>query len=465
MYSSGLASVNVNKSLRLKKARAICLPQPSRPAVTRSPKAYNFAAVKASRTWGRTILTVGLIVVAGPNPTALAQVFPSEPVSFGGGRLTLGGGIAASFSCARTNTPGEGAACAEDTGFFNYTDYEHSALRMMRVYLTGSLKAGERLTLLGELSSENIETIQPYALYLRIKPWSTRAFAMQVGRVPPVFGAFTRRPYPSDNLLIGYPLAYQYLTSLRADALPATADELLRMRGRGWLSSFSLGNTNPEHGVPLVSAARWDTGIEGQVAHELFDIAVSVTNGTLANPLVEDDNGGKQVAGRVAFHPVPGLIAGVSGARGAFFGRWVSGDTGVDASSEYAQTAWGADVEYSLAYFLVRFETIVSDWGLPSIGPPTIDEPLRAVSSFVEGRYKIRPGLYAAARLDHLGFSEITGTGRRDNWDAPLTRIEIGGGYSLQRNLMIKLSVQQNTRETTSRSKATIGAAQVVFWF
>jgi hypothetical protein len=38
--------------------------------------------------------------------------------------------------------------------------------------------------------------------------------------------------------LIGYPLAYQYLTSLRADSLPLNANELIAMRGRGWLSSY-----------------------------------------------------------------------------------------------------------------------------------------------------------------------------------------------------------------------------------
>ena len=65
---------------------------------------------------------------------------------------------------------------------------------------------------------------------------------MQIGRIPPTFGAFTRRAYSRDNPLIGYPLAYQYLTSLRADAVPASADELLRMRGRGWLTEFSIGN-------------------------------------------------------------------------------------------------------------------------------------------------------------------------------------------------------------------------------
>ena len=89
-----------------------------------------------------------------------------------------------------------------------------------------------------------------------------RAFDIQAGRVPPTFGAFARRIYASDNPLIGYPLAYQYLTSLRADALPVNADELLAMRGRGWLSSYSIGNPMPANGLPLASGFRWDTGVQ-----------------------------------------------------------------------------------------------------------------------------------------------------------------------------------------------------------
>ena len=37
--------------------------------------------------------------------------------------------------------------------------------------------------------------------------------------MPPTFGAFARRTYANDNPLIGYPLAYQYMTTMRADAL------------------------------------------------------------------------------------------------------------------------------------------------------------------------------------------------------------------------------------------------------
>ena len=85
----------------------------------------------------------------------------------------------------------------------------------------------------------------------------------------------------------------------------------------------------------------------------------------------------------------------------------------------------------------------------------------------IEGRYKLRPGVYAAARYDRLTFSDVTGvTAGTLPWDAPVTRIEIGGGYAIQRNLMLKLSVQHNTRDggVLERS-ATLGAAQLVFWF
>jgi hypothetical protein len=139
---------------------------------------------------------------------------------------------------------------------------------------------------------------------------------------------------------------------------------------------------------------------------------------------------------------------------------------GVDAdSSEFTQTAWGADAEYSRGYYLVRFEAIVSDWRLPLVRTPAIDLPLRAVSTSIEGRYKISPGLYVAARSDRLTFSEVSGALRDDEWDAPVTRLEVGGGYSLQRNITLKLAFQHNTRQTTRAGTANAGAMQLVYWF
>ena len=148
------------------------------------------------------------------------QGLPSEPIVLGDGLLTVGGSLSATMG-------------SDDPGFFNYTDYEDSTLRMLRLDLTASLRAGSHVSLLGEVRSQNAGAPEAYALYLRIRPWTKRRFDLQIGRVPPTFGAFPRRSYEAENPLIGDPLAYQYLTSLRPDAVPASADELLQMRGRG----------------------------------------------------------------------------------------------------------------------------------------------------------------------------------------------------------------------------------------
>ena len=395
----------------------------------------------------------------------MAGELPTGPIVAADGHVTIAGDVAGTISCTHSNLP-DAASCTGDTGFFNYTDYEHSALRLFRVDILASVKATDRFSLLTEIRSENAGTPQPYGLYVRIKPWTKRDFDIQAGRVPTVFGAFSRRTYPSDNILIGYPLAYQYLTSLRPDALPASADELLRMRGRGWLSSFSVGNPIPDRGIPLVSAFRWDTGAQVHAANQFIEGAVSVTVGTLSNPLVSDDNNGRQVSGRAAIHPAAGLIIGFSGAHGPFVTQAAAEAAGFGTTSgRFTQTAWGADVEYSRAYYLVRAEALVSDWQVPLVSAPFVTNPLRAVSGYVEGRYKFGPRLYAAGRLDRLGFSDVTGSTRTDSWDAPVTRYEVGGGFAIQRNLDLKGSFQHNSRSGGRVTMANMLAGQVVFWF
>ena len=385
--------------------------------------------------------------------SARAQVLPSEPVELAGGRLTIGGDIAASIG-------------PEDTGFFNYTDYEHSALKLFRADLSTSFALNRHVAVLAEIRDENIDTLRAYALYLRIRPWADHAVDIQAGRVPPTFGAFGRRLYASDNPLIGYPLAYQYLTPLRADALPWNADELLRMRARGWLASYSIGNQTPAEGVPLVTAFRWDTGIQLHAASRMLDGTIAVTTGTVSNPRLTDDNSAPQVAGRLSAHPVTGLVLGTSAARGPFVSSTAArGAVGDGHDRSFTQTALGADIEYSRDYYLLRAETIWSEWKLPAVAAPVLDTPLRAFSTYVEGRYKIRPGLYVAARADHLGFSDIVGSNGPRSWDAPVTRIEVGGGYSLQRNLVLKFSVQHNTRDGGRVTSATLPSFQVVYWF
>jgi hypothetical protein len=384
--------------------------------------------------------------------SAFAQSLPSEPIVIADGLVTLGGDVSASFG-------------SQDSAFFNYTDYEHSALRLLRADLTASLKAGAHMTILGEVQALNTEPPQAYALYLRIHPWTARAFDIQVGRIPPTFGAFGRRTYAADNPLIGYPLAYQYLTSLRPDALPANANDLLKMRGRGWLSSYPIGNLEPDRGLPLASAFRWDTGAQIHAATKAIEGSVAVTTGTISNPLFVDDNSGRQIAGRLVVRPMTGLVLGTSASRGPFLTSSVVRAAGSSDGSRFTQAAWGADAEYSRQYYLIRAEAIWSRWRVPAVSAPLIDRPLDATAISVEGRYKLAPGFYVAARGDHLGFSRVTGTTGSEPWDAPVRRIEIGAGYSLQRNLIVKVAVQDNVRDLPHPTRSTLSAVQLVYWF
>jgi hypothetical protein len=394
----------------------------------------------------------------GAVSAAHAQTLPSSPLVLADGRVTVGGDISATYG-------------SRDPGWFDYTDYEHSALRMLRLDISGLVKGGERLAFVGELRTENMERPQAYALYVRVRPWRARNFDVQAGRIPPTFGAFARRTYPTDNPLIGYPLAYQYLTSLRPDALPASAEELLRKRGLGWLNRYSIGAPVLDRGVPLVSAFRWDTGVQVHGGTDLISAAASISAGTVANPLVNDDNSRPQVAARVELRPLPGLLVGASGARGPFVSDAAArAAVGDGHERQFTQQALGGDVEYSRNYYLVRLETIVSDWRLPIVGQPELKLPLRAVSTSIEGRYRIVPGWYAAARVDHLGFSTITGSPVQGTmpWEAPVTRLEVGAGWSIQRNLLVKAAYQYNIRDGGPPSLtrvSNLGAGQVVFWF
>ena len=93
------------------------------------------------------------MVVAMLVPTALrAQILPAEPFALAGGRLVVSGDVTATIA-------------PEDTGYFNYTDYEQSALRQVRAGLTTSLTLGRKAMVLGEVRSETGNAFDVYAMF------------------------------------------------------------------------------------------------------------------------------------------------------------------------------------------------------------------------------------------------------------------------------------------------------------
>jgi hypothetical protein len=389
-----------------------------------------------------------------------AQGWPEQTATLFDGRVTLGGEATATVA-------------PEDNGHFTYTDYERSSLQLVRLGIAAAIRPIDRLTFVADLRAEGDTSggdwsAIPVALYVRVRPWRDRPFDIQAGRIPPVFGVAGRHIYASDNVLIGTPLAWQYLTVLRADAVPANADELIYARSYGWQPGYSVGDDGYARGVPLATAFRYDTGVEARIGDDtsLVSVAVALTNGTLSAPGLRSSNGGPQVSTRVALHPSPAWVIGASYADGQFVADTVrDGLPASQSSGRYPQRTIGADAEYSWGHVLIRAELVAARWTLPVLGSPPIDNPLWSTGVSVEGRYKIAPGVTAALRGDHLGFNNQTGTYLTLPWDAPVSRIEGGVSWAATRHLIVRGSLQHNARSRGPIRHETLPAAQVTLWF
>jgi hypothetical protein len=384
-----------------------------------------------------------LCLLCGPSLALSAE--DDEP--FFGGRLLYGGEVSANFAPV-------------DPGYFNHADYGRDSLRLFRLNFSLELRAATALSFLTEIRSDNLDAPRPYALYLRLRPFRERAFDVQVGRIPPVFGTFSRRLYEYDNPLIGYPLPYQYPTSLRPDSAPRGMEQLLHYRGYGARVVYPIGNREYSTGLAQVNPLRWDTGVEVRIGDDPLQLAVALTQGTVSNPRFEDDNSGKQIAGRLGIRPAFGVKLGFSAARGDYVSDEVKFELPDGASSDSHETALGLDSEIATGPWLLRVEAIWTRWDVPSLATD-----LDALGWTAEGRYKIAAGFWLAARYSGATFESIDLPTGADTWDAPVRRIEAGVGYTFYRRLMAKLVVQHNERDGGRRDAQTLPAVQVLFWF
>ena len=388
-------------------------------------------------------------------PRALsAQTLPAGPATAFDGRLAAGAEVVATIGDH------------DESAFFNYTDYEHNVLRMFRVALSGSWRPFERLAFVGEVQSEDLTEVRPYAAYVRIRPIRSVPLDIQAGRIPPVFGSFGRRAYNVNNPVIGYPLAYQYLTSLRPDAIPATHDDLLRMRARGWLATYPVGSPDLAPGIPLISAFRWDTGVQAHWRH--------------------GHRGGRgRGDGRHAGRPsrqrqqqwTPDL-----GTRGAA-SRHRPDRRRIRRTWRMARSRGHGTAAVRTRPRTIRQRGV---W-TPSTHAITglcVRSWSRAVGRCPSRRLALGGEHRCAGRVGRgplsLYATDLRGRAPRSSrlledqhrhgsalvtWDAPVTRVETAVGYYLQRNLVARVTVQYNNRDGGRIERRTYFAGQLAYWF
>src|SRR5207245_6761938 len=90
-----------------------------------------------SRRSSQLMICAACALACGASASAQTQVLPSSPLSFADGRVIVAGDAAVTMA-------------PTDPGFFNYTDYDYSALRMFQIDVAASVRAGDHVTLLGQ---------------------------------------------------------------------------------------------------------------------------------------------------------------------------------------------------------------------------------------------------------------------------------------------------------------------------
>ena len=151
----------------------------------------------------------------------------------------------------------------------------------------------------------------------RSGPGRGAQFDIQAGRVPPDIRRVQPENLPVGNILIGYPARVSVLTSLRADALPMNANELLAMRGRGGSPIARSATRCRPTAWPLcerVPLGHWRSGCTpGRSArrrHGVGDDRHGVESAVQGRQL-----GAARSPDASARAPVAGLILGASAAR------------------------------------------------------------------------------------------------------------------------------------------------------
>ena len=156
------------------------------------------------------------------------------------------------MSCAQSNEANAGA-CTDDTGFFNYTDYQNSALRLFRVDLTAALKATDHLVVPHRNPSEMAEPAGGIRLYLHISRGRRATSTSRSGacRRPSARSrADVRERQPAHRLSARLPVPD--VAPARSPCRRELPRHLLKMRGQGLerhISRRQSGPPRPGHAV------------------------------------------------------------------------------------------------------------------------------------------------------------------------------------------------------------------------
>lgn len=278
---------------------------------------------------------------------------------------------------------------------------------------------------------------------------------LRLGKFATAFGNWVNRHQSWDNPLITAPAVYEDMVTVTDQAAPADPADFIGRRD---------GPENKPGWVPMVWGPSYATGASLTTGTRDVELTVEVKGSALSSrPDTWDvvDDGfptDPTFTGRFGWQPATAWTLGVSASHGPYLQEAARPTLPAGSSlDDFDQTTVGLDVTYELRGLQVWAELARASFDIPRVGT------VRALSGFVEARYKLTPRLWLAGRWNQSRFDEPAGLTR--SWDRDLERLDVGLGFRHTTHVATKIeySVGDQTGRDTNGNELV--AAQLVVWF
>jgi hypothetical protein len=341
-----------------------------------------------------------------------------------------------------------------------------------RLRLFGDLFLGEAWFVTAELRADGGEAPERGRAEARLEQlfvrWTRGAgLALQAGRFVAPLGSYPSRHHTTADPLIRPPLPYEYRTMVSAREVPANS------------GAFADWKDDPATfrpiGAPPIWGAPYPWGALAMGSWRALSYHAAIVNsapssepaewGLRANPFDRPT----LMAG-AGYQLAPWLRLDVHHSRGPYLESRVVGPMPAEAGvADFRQLIWGAELLYQLGSRSLRAEAFHDRWEVPNVPDDPID-----VSWSVEAVQKLRAGWFIAARYGAIHFRPIALGGfgydgpmvdGRAVWDYDATRLQLGTGYRLLRNVEARAEYAWNRSDAAGSPRADLLSLQLWWEF
>ena len=262
---------------------------------------------------------------------------------------------------------------------------------------------------------------------LRLTPWESGVFNLQVGKFATVAGNWVERHLSWDNPFISAPLPYENVTAVSDLELPYYG-----------VLPMPTQKTKYER-QPLIWGPSYATGISIAGSIPPYEYAVELKNAALSSRPDEWDLTRRgfsypTVTGHLAYQPNQTWKFGISASDGVYLSDRTQPFLANGKSiGDYHEFVVGQDLSFAWRHWQVWAETYEVRFEVPTVG--NVD----SLSYYIEVKYKFAPQLFAAIRWNQEFFSTITDSYGSRSWSPDISRIEAALTYRFTAHTQLKL--------------------------